>query len=66
MDLLALFATHCGRCAHLCAEGRADRLPTIVYAFGLEAEPDLMHQVIGQQGDEDVPPRSSAARRPVR
>ena len=33
------------RGAHLCAEGRTDRLPTIVDAFGLEAQSDLMHKV---------------------
>ena len=54
MDLLALFATHSGRRAHLCAEGRADCLPAVVNTFVLKTEPDLMHQVVGQQGDEDV------------
>ena len=54
MDLLTFFATHRGCHAHLCAESRTDRLPAIVNAFVLETEPDLMHQVIGQQGDKDV------------
>ena len=55
VNLFAPFTAQTGGHAHLCTEGGADRLPAVVNAVGLQTQPDLVHQIVGQHADEQVP-----------
>ena len=55
MYLLTLFTTQAGDCTHLGTHRGSYFIPAVVYALRLQPAPDLMHQVVGEQHNEDMP-----------
>src|SRR5271157_1985539 len=54
MDGSPVLALHGRRDAHLAREDRAQLVPGVVYAAGLELRADGMNEDIGQQADEQM------------